>query len=328
MLAPEIIAHAATAFGWGEAVTVTAGPRGALGQIWRVDVGRAHFALKEIFDEVPTEDVVRRELEFTGRASEFGVTMPALIPDVGGNYVVRTPTGDWLRCYEWVDLRAVPATPELPQRLGTLLASLHRCAPVTAVEPDGGGPVDPWYTHPPEPGEWSVTATSAEAWAADLRAQLPAIADLTTCIRQPDPARQILCHRDLHPENVFVDGAGQLVVVDWGDFGPAVPGQELARVLFDWFCSRDGTDLDAIRTMVGAYRDHGGPGRITELADFSMLLACRLNFLLAQVRIATDESSEQRHREWAECEITVGLHLLPTQRQLDDVLACARACFG
>ena len=38
-----------------------------------------------------------------------------------------------------------------------------------------------------------------------------------------DPARLIVCHRDLHPENVHVNPAGALVVVDLDELGPAEP---------------------------------------------------------------------------------------------------------
>ena len=76
--------------------------------------------------------------------------------------------------------------------------------------------------------------------------------------------------------------------------------------------------------MVASYVDAGGPGRITGPADFSMLLACRLNFLVAQAALALDPDGERAQREWAEREIGVGLHLLPTPRQLADVLAVAR----
>ena len=30
-----------------------------------------------------------------------------------------------------------------------------------------------------------------------------------------------MCHRDLHPDNVFADPDGDLVVVDWDNLGPA-----------------------------------------------------------------------------------------------------------
>jgi hypothetical protein len=70
----------------------------------------------------------------------------------------------------------------------------------------------------------------------------------------------------------------------------------------------------------------GGPGRDTEPADFSMLLAHRLNFLLDQARLALDPRTEHRRREWAEREIDELLHIMPTLRQLADVLAVTCDC--
>ena len=135
-----------------------------------------------------------------------------------------------------------------------------------------------------------------------------------------DPGELILCHRDLHPDNVLADPGGALVVVDWDNLGPATPERELALVLFDWFCDSSAVDIDAMRALYEAYLSEGGPGRITEPADFTMLLACRLNFLLRQTRIATDSAAEARHRAWAEREIAEALDILPTPQQLVEVL--------
>jgi hypothetical protein len=138
------VAHVQEAFGWSEDVVVSAGPRGALGQIWRLDVGPARYALKEIFAEPPSEALIEAELAFAERAAEAGVRLPASHPDREGRHLLA--------------------------------------------------------------------------------------------------------------------------------------------------------------------------------ADFSMLLACRLNFLLVQARVAIDPRAERRHREWAEREIDEALRILPTPRQLADVL--------
>jgi aminoglycoside phosphotransferase (APT) family kinase protein len=147
---------------------------------------------------------------------------------------------------------------------------------------------------------------------------------LCAAVSPADHAELIVCHRDLHPENIFADPAGELVVVDWDNLGPAAPGRELARALFDWFCDGPTADLEAMRGMYEAYVRAGGPGRITQPADFTMLLACRLNFLLVQAGIALDPLAEPRHREWAEREIDEALQILPTPRQLADVLELTR----
>lgn len=320
----ELVAHVREAFGWGEDVVATAGPRGALGQIWRLDAGPARYALKEIFAEPPSEALIEAELAFARRAAKVGVRLPASHPDRAGRHLLTAPGGTWLRLYDWVDLRPVDLRAHAtPRELGTLLARLHRCAPATAVEP-GGGPPDPWYHRVPALHEWAEAAASGAVWAARLADRLTSLPELCAPVGPPDPDGLIVCHRDLHPENILADPTGALVVVDWDNLGPAAPGRELARALFDWFCDGPTADLDAMRGMYEAYVRAGGPGRLTEPADFSMLLASRLNFLLVQLGIAIDPRAEPRHREWAEREIDEALRILPTPRQLADVQELTR----
>ncbi|MGH3647467.1 MAG: MFS transporter [Micromonosporaceae bacterium] len=321
----ELVGYAREAFGWGEDVAVSAGPRGALGQIWRVDAGPARYALKEIFADPPSEALVEAELAFTRRAADAGVRLPASHPDREGRYLSAAPGGKWLRLYDWIDLRPLELTsPAIPGELGALFARLHRCAPATTVEPDGEPP-DPWYDRVPAVHRWAEPSASGAPWAARLAERLTTLPELCAAVTPADPAELIVCHRDLHPENVLADPAGALVVVDWDNLGPAVPARELARALFDWFCDGPIPDLDGMRGMYDAYVREGGPARITEPADFSMLLASRLNFLLRQTRIATDPEAEQRHREWAVREIDEALQILPTPRQLAGVLELTRA---
>ena len=131
----ELVAHVRAAFGWDGDVEVSAGPRGALGQIWRLEIGSARYALKQIFAEPPSEASIQAELAFARRAAEAGVRLPASHPDREGRYLLTAPGGTWLRCYDWIDLRPVELTaPDTPRQLGALLARLHRCAPAAAVE--------------------------------------------------------------------------------------------------------------------------------------------------------------------------------------------------
>lgn len=322
----ELVAYVRDAFGWGEDVALTAGPRGALGQIWRLDVGPARYALKEIFAEPPSEALIEAELAFTRRAAEAGVRLPASHSDRRGRHLLAAPGGTWLRLYDWIDLRPLDLTaPTTPRALGALLARLHRDAPTTAVEPDGAPP-DPWYDTVPAAHKWAEVSASGAAWTARLIDRLTTLPELCTAVAPPDPTELILCHRDLHPENVLTDPTGVMVVVDWDNLGPATPARELARALFDWYCDSTITNLDAARDMYRAYVREGGPGRITEPADFSMLIASRLNFLLVQTRIAINPQAEPRHRAWAEREIDEALHILPTPQQLADVLSLTRTC--
>ncbi|MET0702176.1 MAG: phosphotransferase [Mycobacterium sp.] len=327
----DLAACAQAAFGWPGDIQVSAGPRGALGQIWRIHTGAACYAVKEIFEDPPTEAAIQVELDFARRASQTGVLVPASHPDRLGRYLVTTPDGRWLRCYDWVELRPIAHSADTPSRLGALLAQLHKCAPAGTVEPSGGEPPDPWYDSVPAPSDWAQLASalvgSDASWAPEVADRLPALSQLGAAVRPVDQARLVICHRDLHWENVHADPAGTLVVLDWDDMGPAEPGQELARALFDWCCDDARTDIDAVRAMLESYLRAGGPGRVTAPDDFSMLLATRLNFLLSQARLALDPRTESGHREWAETEIDGMLHIMPTPDQLAEVLAVARDCF-
>jgi Ser/Thr protein kinase RdoA (MazF antagonist) len=319
-----LMAHAQDAFGWGDDVVMSAGPRGALGQIWRVDAGPARYALKEIFAEPTPEPLIEAELAFARRAAEAGVRLPASHPDRDGRHLHTTPDGTWLRLYDWMDLRPVDlGAPGTPAGLGELLARLHRCAPASTTEPDGGPP-DPWYDRIAPVDRWTDAAGSGASWAGRLSERVATLPELCAVVTPVDPAGLIVCHRDLHPENILAGPDGALVVVDWDNLGPAAPERELAKVLFDWFC--DGpADLPAMGGLYEAYVRAGGPGRITRPADFTMLVASRLNFLLRQTGIALDPRAEARHREWAEREIDEALRILPTPGQLAEVLELTRS---
>ncbi|MFC5823922.1 phosphotransferase enzyme family protein [Nonomuraea insulae] len=317
MVAEDVVAYARGAFGWDDDVVVSPGPRGALGQIWRVEAGAGTYAMKEIFGEPPSEALVEAELAFAARAAAAGVRLPAGHLDREGRYLVETPGGAWLRLYDWIDMRPVELTAkDTPGELGALLARLHRCAPPAVAEPGGGAP-DPWYHRAPAPREWPDA--EGMTWAGRLAEQLAVVPELRAAVVPADPGELIVCHRDLHPENVLAGPGGALVVVDWDNLGPAAPGRELAQALFDWFCDPV-ADLEAMRAMYEAYVSAGGPGRIAGLADFSMLVASRLNFLLVQTRVAVDPRAEPRHRAWAEREIDEVLRIMPTPRQLAEVL--------
>lgn len=319
----DLLSSAREAFDLGDLdLSIAPGDRGAQGQVWRLTAGPRVFALKQAFAGTPPAPAeVEAEIAFAQRAAIVGLRLPASHPDRRGRYVVPLPEGGWLRLYDWVDLRPADLA-AAANELGVLLARLHRCAPAADREP-GGAPPDPWFEVPPDRNDWAplvAAATEADTtWAAGLAAAVEGLPALHDLLSLSDPAGLRLCHRDLHPGNVLIDAAGELVVVDWDALGPSEPARELARTLVA--CFHDGVpDLDSMRQAYRSYVAAGGPARLRAAADFTMLIAAHLNFLHRQVRVALDPTALPRDRTWAELEIEEGLRTLPTPELTTAVL--------
>lgn len=324
----ELVEHIAAAYGLPVAppATLTVAARGAVGQIWRLDLGPERYAVKELFFRVFDEQSVRREVAFSTLAAAAGVRLPASLPDRGGRFLVEVPAdlgGGWLRLYRWVDGdRVDQADPGLPGRLGALLGRLHAHAPPPGDEPD------PWYESAPDPAVWpglvDAALTAGVDWGPPLAERAGLLVELSDLVTPAAPERMVTCHRDLHPQNVLVDGSGELVLLDWDEVGPACPDRELARLLLDWHVADGTADAAAVTRTVAAYRAVGGPGRLRDERSFGMVLAADLNFLLGQASRALDPAVAGEHRAFAVGEVRESLGRLPTPALLTELIALAR----
>jgi Ser/Thr protein kinase RdoA (MazF antagonist) len=310
--------------------SISALSRGAAGRIWCLDLGADRYAVKELFVELD-EESVSRDVRFTAHLQAAGIQLPGSVPGRCGRFVVPLAgdAGDsWLRLYRWIDgIPADLADAGLAARIGDLLGRLHAHALPAECAPD------PWYETVPGPAAWDQLADAARtqgaSWSQALAVHLGLLADLAELVAPVARDQMVTCHRDLHPDNVLVDGSGDLILLDWDDAGPACPGQELAGLLAFWHVHDGGRADDAavVRTLA-AYRSAGGPGRLRDERSFSMYIASRMNFLHSQASVALEPATAPEHHQYAVSEIWDTITRLPSLSLISHLTTLAKTTYG
>jgi Phosphotransferase enzyme family len=257
----------ADAFGLGRARSLSEPvARGELGQVRRLVTDEGTWAVKESLEDVDDADLaaVERSGAFHLACWEAGVSTPEPRPTTGGGHTAEIG-GELLRAYGWVDLDDPDPLLD-PVEVGTLLAALH------AVHHPANGAVDEWFEAPIGQREWRAVLKASRGAGAPYADRLAEMLPAMIAVEQlmtPMAGRQT-CHLDLWADNLrrrMLDGAAY--VIDFDNAGPADPARELAMVVFEF--GRD--DARRQRLLYDAYREAGGPGRLTARAEFGMTVA-------------------------------------------------------
>jgi hypothetical protein len=253
----------ADAFDLGE-VVAHAGPtgRGELGFVFRLTTSRGTWAVKQLIHPQVEADV-RQDVEFVTAAKASGVSTPAMLTTRSGAVLLDLP-GTQVRVSEWVDLLEVD--PRLDAAaVGATLGALHR----TAFRGTRGA--HPWYRRPVGAGRWHELAVALADARAPFADDLAGLREEFVALEQTmvDPVDLRTCHRDLFPENLRGTVDGSICVIDWDNHGLAGASQELAFVVWSFAGGR----ADRAAAIVESYRACGGPGRVREPRDFTMLIA-------------------------------------------------------
>jgi Ser/Thr protein kinase RdoA (MazF antagonist) len=278
-------------FGLGSRARLT-GPvaYGRLGEIWQLVTERGRFALKKTQVPISAEDA-ERDAAYQDRVRQAGVPVPAVVRTVDGA-VVADVAGSHVRVYEWVDVLGADRRLD-PGELGELLAAIH-----SAVVPTDE-PVDGWYVDPVGVETWQDLLgrlrRSGAPFVERLADVLPDVLEAEAMVAPP--RRVQVCHRDLWADNVRRKPGGGLVVLDWENSGPGDVNGELGCALFEYGLS----EPERMRALFAAYCDAGGPGRLADRGDLTMLVAQLGN--IARIGCerwlaSTTDAERQSNAEW------------------------------
>jgi Ser/Thr protein kinase RdoA (MazF antagonist) len=250
-------------FGLGEARRLD-GPVafGRLGEIWRLDTEGGSFAVKHSRFPVSVEDA-ERDAGYQDLVRQAGVPMPAVVRALEGT-VLADLGGDPVRVYEWVDVLPVDRRLD-PAEIGRVVAAIHRVRVPTEE------PVDSWYVDGVGAETWEELAarlqTAGAPFADRLEALLPHVLEAERILAPPRLVQ--VSHRDLWADNVRRTPGGGIVVLDWENSGPGDVNGELGCALFEYGLGRP----DRMRALYAAYVEAGGPGRLADRGDLTMLVA-------------------------------------------------------
>lgn len=258
-------------FALGGAAKLSDGPvaRGKQGVVWRLETADGSWAVKVPFRQ-STEDDVRLATTFQEAAHAEGVPTPQVRRTTDGT-VFATIRGGQARVYEWVDLGA-PDTHLDPERVGEVVAAMHKVSlgdtTLSVANPDR---IDPWYREPVGADRWHRLVEQLQDAGAPFARRLSDLRDELVALESwiEPPQTFATCHRDLWADNVLPTSDGDVCVIDWENSGPADPSHELGCVLFEFACS----DPGRTRALVNAYREAGGPAKVSRRGHFSMLIA-------------------------------------------------------
>jgi Ser/Thr protein kinase RdoA (MazF antagonist) len=273
--------------------------RGEMGRIWRLDTDRGRYAVKELF--YPSDETdAQADVAFQRAALDAGVPMPRPIAQPDGAVLLELERPDArmvaFRAYEWVELASPSRVPE-PRIAAALLARIQR------LDSPAESPMDPWFS----------TALGSDGWASlvdAVRAAAPPWLDAFERVAPGAEAAEAIvtaarldrrqvadlrrCHLDFNPENVLLDTAGQPVVLDWENSGPAPYDQELAYAVLDF-----AAEPELARDFLHAYHEAGGPANIVGRESFALAVAVQSHIADTYARSGIDPTTDEERARMA-----------------------------
>ena len=257
------------------------------------------------------------------REAELGVRIPHPMRTRRGRLLAHPADGRPVAVFPWLDGEPLVGWPAWPdtvlESIGGGIARLHQA-----------GALLPPRRDVPVHSRSLTTSITALAWYADehhqpdrlarelLADRLPAVLEVRRVLQEQGGSPGgplVLCHTDVYADNLVVDEAGSVGVLDWDEAGLAPAEADFAVI------ARDQSSPDPLAAVVSGYRSAGG-GELSIDAMRWHILSRLLGDGVARLPLVADPGMDSAEREEAALGID-GWCLEPAAR-LEEILEVTR----
>jgi Ser/Thr protein kinase RdoA (MazF antagonist) len=257
------------------------------------------------------------------REAELAVRIPAPLQTRRGRLRAHPVGGQPIAVFEWLDGEPLAGWPAWPATvlasIGNGIARLHRAAALLPGRQDVRVHGRLLTTSMTALGWYAHEHHQPDALARDLLAdRLPPLLELRRVLleRGGSPGGPlVLCHTDLYADNLVVDEAGSVGILDWDEAALAPAEADFAVI------ARDQSSPDPLAAVVSGYRSAGG-GELSIEAMRWHILTRLLGDGVARLPLVADTGMDPAEREQAA--LGIDAWCLEPAARLEEILEVTR----
>ncbi|HEX4700118.1 MAG TPA: phosphotransferase [Actinomycetes bacterium] len=302
------------------AVVLEPVPDGFTRRTWSAWTATSRYAVKVRVDRTPVVwlDALREV--------QLGVRIPVPLRTRRGRLRAHPEDGRPVAVFDWLDGEPLADWPAWPsavlKSLGGGIARLHQAGALLPRRRVVRGRSRSLMTSHVALTWYTDEHHQPDALARDLLAdRMPALLKVRRVLHEqggsPD-GPLVPCHTDLYADNLVVDEAGSVGVLDWDEAALAAAEADFAVI------ARDQSSPDPLAALVSGYRSAGG-GELSTDAMRWHILARLLGDGVARLPLVTDPGLEPAERE--EAALGIDAWCLEPAARLEEILDVARRSF-
>ena len=300
-----------------EAIALEPVPDGFTRRTWSAWTASSRYAVKLRVDRTTV-----RRLDAL-REAELGVRIPVPLHTRRGHLLAHPADGESVAVFEWLDGEPLANWPAWPaaalESIGDGVARLHRAAPLLPRERDARAHSRSLMLSRTALGWYADRRHQPDPLARDLLAdRVPALLEVRRVLREQGGSYGgplVLCHTDLYADNLVVDEAGSVGILDWDEAALAPAEADFALI------ARDQSSPDPLAAVVAGYRTAAG-GDLSIEAMRWHILSRLLGDGVARLPLVTDPGMEPAERE--EAALGIDAWCLEPAARLEEILEVTR----